>query len=256
MKKLFFLVALLLFVIGSDVTAQIGKGSILVSGGIRYIPVFTSEKVPYLIENSTDQGEYQIKSRVSASSFGVSGGYALSKNLVVGMSYSALRSADVIKYEDVSDGVGISQGKDKDVDVLRYVGPYAQYYLYLGKKENFAISLTALLTFINGKSKTIDADYIDFAGETEAGETTINSKTRGLFAGFAPGLSFFLNDRVIIQTSFGSVGFERQRVKIDPDGDDAEWSDPLNISVVDFSLTDFNLSSMTFGLTILFGGDN
>lgn len=173
------------------------KGSLFLSGSIG------------LSSNKTPDGADEVKT--TSFNFSPRLGYFVSSNIAVGIN----ASIGSTKYTNTG-----TDGETKDMEMT--LGVFGRYYFNPANKFSMFLNL--------------GADYVADKRTTEFGGLETEFKESGFQAGLAPGLHYFISNRLALETSVGLLGFRSMK----PDVDNAE-------ATTDF---DFNLglNNLSFGI--------
>lgn len=221
MKKVFIILSLITAV--NAVKAQevnqdsifIDKGDFLISGSFS-TSSFKSEFEQLDIDETSETKSFSI-------SFNPQVGYAVSKNSILGLRLGYGFS----KFENSPDGLGFSGNKNN----LYSIGPFFRRYFSLGSR---------FLFFVQGS-----ANYLYVDSETYNNQNVIvsSANSNGIDVGARPGVTFFLNERLALESSFGNLGYNYQVTKR-PDNE-------IRQQISGFS-ADFNLSTISLALSYYF----
>ena len=173
------------------------KGSLFLSGSVG----FSSEKEPF--------GEEEMK--VSSFNFSPRIGYFVSSNIAVGINASIGSSKETNSFDDE---------EEKFTEMA--IGAFGRYYFTPANKFSMFLHL--------------NADYVSQKNTFDDGVDETEFKVSGFQAGLAPGLHYFISNRLALETSVGLLGFRSMK----PDVDDADATTNF-----DFNL---GLNNLTIGL--------
>ena len=150
-------------------------------------------------------------------------GYFVSNNIAIGLQagYS----------KDTTTDIGPVTGELLDTDITTIeIGAFGRYYFTPASK----FSLFADLSVSYG---TVKREQDALAGEDII---TVEDKFNGVFAGFAPGVNYFISDHLALEATFGVLNYST----IKPDADGAESTDNFEIGL--------NMSDISLGLIYKF----
>lgn len=150
-------------------------------------------------------------------------GYFVNNNIAIGL--------QVGYSKDAATNVGPVTGELLDTDMTTIeVGAFGRYYFTPASK----FSLFADLSVSYG---TVKREQDALAGEDII---TVEDKFNGVFAGFAPGVNYFISDHFALEATFGVLNYST----IKPDADGAESTDNFEIGL--------NMSDISLGLIYKF----
>lgn len=189
MIKKQFVAALLLLSMQSF--AQLNKGRIVINGNANY---FKSNTDGALFDNIQN---YKGANSITNTNLNV--GYFVSNNFAVGIkgSFSTTRGSYATVYNTGS------RNSQKNKSLFFSSGVFVRYNHVLGSSK-FALflQLDNSYNWGNGRSETIDTP-INFP---EYVSVNMN-KSKGYSANLAPGVMYFINDKLSVEASLGSLYF-------------------------------------------------
>lgn len=217
MKKTLFVIVMAF--IGSQSMAQIQSGSIFFTGfGSIATTTVENKFIPDSGPTITTDGDKKLEG-----TFGLGGGYFLSDNIAVGISFelrgSKMTPPDTSKAEERMAGFG--------------AGVFARYYVPMS--DNFYFF--GQLGYSNLATGT---------SETQGGTETEGPKTFRHSFGIRPGFTFFPASRIGLDLTFGNIGWSTTKTTEEFGGGTIESrSSGLDIS--------FDMTTVVFGIQYFFG---
>jgi outer membrane protein W len=231
MKKIILTVLLFVSVASG---AQTEQGRILVSGSLG----FTSSN-----DNDLDTTGKELNStKVGGLELTVRGGYFLADNIAVGL----LVGLNTNKTTQEDFGPPPSKSINVSKSATTAFGLFGRYYTPpVERRLSFFGQLDLTYEITNSE---IENTFINSANVS----TTTNRRGEGnqIGAFLAPGVAFFLSDKVALEATFGLIGFASGRDK-NYDTSDRQISDNKYTRLE----TSFSPSTLSFGLTFFFGGN-
>lgn len=153
-------------------------------------------------------------------------GYFVSSNIAVGLQagYS----------KDATTSIGPVTGQLLDTDITTVeIGAFGRYYFT--PAGNFS-----LFADLSASYGTVTREQDGATGPGPGDIVTVEDKFNGFFAGFAPGVNYFISDHFALEATFGVLSYST----IKPDADGADSTDNFDIGL--------NLSDVNLGLIYKF----
>jgi len=179
--------------------------------------VFISGSVGY---NSTETGD------AKRTDFNVipRAGYFVTSNIAIGLQLGYSKQVSTVE--------GAISGEElESSDTTTEFGVFGRYYF--SPAGNF--SLFADVSAAYGSIKQEDDFFDPFDGVS-----TVESKANGFFAGFAPGVNYFISDHFSLEATFGVLSYST----VNPDDEEADSTNNFNIGL--------NLSNINLGIVYKF----
>ncbi|HET6228298.1 MAG TPA: outer membrane beta-barrel protein [Bacteroidia bacterium] len=197
MIKKILLAAIIVFAMQSF--AQNNKGQLLVSGSLNYYTNKSNRSDSYNLNSftSTSQSNQQI--------FGASlqVGYFVTNHLAVGLGGWTYHRKSSYTNTNSSDVITSVVSKDRDTDYT--VGPFLRYNQTLFKsKFGFFLNLNSSYAYTDRHNETVNYNSTD---PNSPFTNKYQKVGNGFDVALAPGLFYFINSRISLETTLGSVYF-------------------------------------------------
>ncbi len=125
-------------------------------------------------------------------------------------------------------------------------GVFSRYYKMLGKSR-FAVFGNLTATYGMGYTKNKNT----YSQSSGSGSDEYIQSTSTYSLGFSPGITYFVNNRIGLETYFGNLGFNSQKYENSRNGKKMQEGTNSNIN----SNLNFSFSSLFVGLNFYFGGN-
>lgn len=150
-------------------------------------------------------------------------GYFVNNNIAIGL--------QVGYSKDAATNVGPVTGELLDTDMTTIeVGAFGRYYFTPANNFSLFVDLSVSYGTVKREQDAVAGDDI----------ITVEDKFNGFFAGFAPGVNYFISDHFALEATFGLINYST----IKPDADGAESTDNFDIGL--------NMSNISLGLIYKF----
>ncbi|MES2681706.1 MAG: outer membrane beta-barrel protein [Bacteroidota bacterium] len=239
MKKIIILIAVIVFC--STAKAQIAKGRMMLGAGFN-----TNSQNHKDISTDTNRNINTYENKTSNFNIELRYGYFISDHLMLGVfgGYGFYQNKGTQIYVNYYNPSNNSNQTNTSNNNTVSGGLFARYYTILGTSR-FAFYGQISSGYGGGKNKSNDT----FTGPFNH----ISSESHGNHSQFStyinPGLVYFINNHIAIETSFGSAGFYTQRTKTYTGNTTNENTNRgFNASL--------SLYSLYFGLNFYFGGNS
>lgn len=147
-------------------------------------------------------------------------GYFVNSNIAVGLQagYS----------KDATTDVGPVTGQLLDTDITTVeIGAFGRYYFTPASDFSLFVDLSVSYGTVNREQDAA-------TGPGPGDIVTVEDEFNGFFAGFAPGVNYFISDHFALEATFGVLNYST----IKPDADGAESTDNFDIGI---NMSDINL---------------
>jgi hypothetical protein len=228
LKKQLIAVLLLL---GMNSFAQLNKNKIMISGrGNFYTDKSEGE--------SYSNNPAHIKDKRSDGNIDLNVGYFLSPNFAIGGSIGLGRNVYKQTYFYTNGDNNINKSTSQNFST----GIFARYN-YMINQSKFGLFFQLNNTYTWGR---IDREYIYTSVVNPPGGNLALDKNHSFNLGLTPGLVYFINNRLSVETSIGYLAYNSMVTKDKPLEQRVERVSRFN--------ADFSMATAYFGLTFYLGG--
>jgi hypothetical protein len=224
-------------VLSINSSAQLNKGSMMISGRFNYSKNnSTTKDTSIFASNPINDGK--------SFNLNLSYGYFVADNIVVGI-YGGYGNSNSKSENTQFNGSGFIYNRNSFTNSGLSAGVFSRYYKWLGKSK-FAIFGSLTAGYNSGKQQQKQS--------SQYGASIIENNSHADYSvmsiGFNPGLVYFFTKRIAVETSFGNMGYST-RLSRNYSANDS-YSETRNSSF-DTNLS-LSLSNLYWGVNFYFGG--
>jgi hypothetical protein len=231
MKYVIAIIFIVLFCVNG--LTQVEKGRNMLYGNFNYRHNNSNENV-----NTQTSSKITSNSAFYGGSAGI--GHFLQEGTLIGVRFSYSHS------NTINDNTASSGYYNKQISNQYVLSVFGRKYKFV-YKDKLALFGQCNVGYTNQENKELQI----YTTQLTRDITNSNTESQGGVFNFHPGLVFFVTHVLAIETSFGNVGYEVTRSKHYKDGNVIGTGQSSAFT----SSINFNLSSLSFGLSFYFGGN-
>jgi hypothetical protein len=218
--------------------AQLSKGRMMINGSLSYSQNQNNQYDTSQNKHISGYKDYIFNGTLRC-------GYFVTGNILVGVygSYGNQKYSNETQY-----GTPFFTSSSESTSSSYYTGIFSRYYKMIAKSK-FAAFGQVSAGF--GTGKTTNKNTTSNSGGSTATTNGSHESMSAISAGIAPGITYFLTNRLAFEMSFGNLAYNFQHTK-NYDANNKLLTENKN-SVFNSSLN-LSFSSLTLGASFYFGG--